>query len=180
MALRLGPARRHPATPPSCYPVIQSDCNMDRSGTPADETGGGRHDELLHYVQSFIQLRPLADRVVCVLAALPAELLADLRRDDGFHLSLEDYQPGRGTKVWMPVGSEVWKESRSVVLRRRLNACREDFALYIIAHEFAHAVLRNGGWGQITDPEQAADALAAQWGFPRPPRSTAPWLRPRD
>ena len=39
---------------------------------------------------------------------------------------------------------------------------------YVIAHEFAHAYLRNGGWGEILDREEAADALAAHWGFPRP------------
>ena len=41
-------------------------------------------------------------------------------------------------------------------------------AKYIIAHEFAHAFLRNGGWGEITDAEEAADALAASWGFHKP------------
>ena len=35
----------------------------------------------------------------------------------------------------------------------------------LIAHELAHAHLRNGGYGAITDPEHAADALAAEWGF---------------
>jgi len=38
----------------------------------------------------------------------------------------------------------------------------------VIAHEFAHAFLRNGPWGEITDVEEAADALAATWGFIRP------------
>ncbi len=142
-----------------------------------DELAGKRGEDLLPYVQRFIRLRPLADRVAAVLAALPAEVLQELLHDKGFHLSLEDYQPGRGTKVWMPVGSHLWQESRSVVLRPRLNDCREDFALWVIAHELAHAVLRNGGWGDIHDPEQAADALAAHWGFHRPPRWTAPWWR---
>ena len=134
-------------------------------------------DELLEYVLRFISLRPLADRVVHVLAALPIDAQDDLLHDGGVHLSLEDYQPGRGSKVWMPVDAEVWSESRSVVLRKRLNDCREDFACYVIAHEFAHAVLRNGPWGEITDPEHAADALAAHWGFPRPSRWLAPWQR---
>ena len=58
--------------------------------------------------------------------------------------------------------------SRCVVLRRKLEHASEDFALYVIAHEFAHAYLRNGGWGEITDIEEAADALAASWGFKRP------------
>ena len=63
-----------------------------------------------------------------------------------------------------PVGSS----SRCVVLRPRLADCPEAFAYYVIAHEFAHAYLRNGGWGEITDIEEAADALAESWGFRRP------------
>jgi hypothetical protein len=54
------------------------------------------------------------------------------------------------------------------VLRLKLSHCDEAFAFYVIAHEFAHAFLRNGPWGDITDVEQAADALAATWGFCRP------------
>jgi hypothetical protein len=124
--------------------------------------------ELQQYVRGCISLEPLADRVVRVLAALPGEVLQELRDDEGFHLAMEDYQPGRGTKVWMPVATGNWQASRTVVLRPRLNDCREDFALYVIAHELAHAYLRNGGWGEIQDPELAADGLAAHWGFSRP------------
>lgn len=58
--------------------------------------------------------------------------------------------------------------SRCVVLRRKLAYASEEFSKYVIAHEFAHAYLRNGGWGEITDIEEAADALAASWGFVRP------------
>ena len=65
-------------------------------------------------------------------------------------------------------GGVVWKGSRSVVLKKRLCDCDENFAHYVIAHELAHAHLWNGPWGEITDPEHAADALAASWGFPRP------------
>jgi Zn-dependent peptidase ImmA (M78 family) len=39
---------------------------------------------------------------------------------------------------------------------------------YVIAHELAHAHLRNGGRWEGDDPERAADALAAEWGFTRP------------
>jgi hypothetical protein len=55
-----------------------------------------------------------------------------------------------------------------VILKPRLADCPEDFAHYVIAHEMAHAYLRNGGWGTIEDPELAADTLAATWGFGRP------------
>ena len=60
------------------------------------------------------------------------------------------------------------KGSRCVVLKQRLAECSESFGLYVIAHELAHAFLHNGSWGEISDPEDAADALAESWGFPRP------------
>jgi hypothetical protein len=43
----------------------------------------------------------------------------------------------------------------------------------VIAHEFAHAWLRNGPWGEISDVEEAADAVAAVWGYLRPPGTWA-------
>ena len=58
--------------------------------------------------------------------------------------------------------------SRSVVLKPRLAVCPEAFAHSVIAHELAHAYLHNGGWGEIDDPEAAADAMAASWGFSKP------------
>jgi len=54
------------------------------------------------------------------------------------------------------------------VLRRRLASAEAAFAHYVIAHKLAHAHLWNGGWGEMTDPEEAADALVATWGFSRP------------
>ena len=48
------------------------------------------------------------------------------------------------------------------------------FAHYVIAHELAHALLRNRGRHPEEDPEVAADSLAAAWGFPRP--ATLPLL----
>ena len=64
--------------------------------------------------------------------------------------------------------ARVAEGSRCVVLRPKLEVASESFANYVIAHEFAHAFLRNGGWGEITDVEEAADALAASWGFHKP------------
>jgi len=72
-----------------------------------------------------------------------------------------------------PVGAGV--SSRSVVLKPRLSECDEAFAHYVIAHEFAHAYLRNGPWGDISNTEDAANALAASWGFPLPDK--LPWVR---
>lgn len=103
-----------------------------------------------------------------VLQALPVEVQQDFLTDARFQVTLENFEPGKGWSLWMPTPGPVGNESRCVVLRPRLATCPEAFATYVIAHEFAHAYLRNGGWGEITDVEQAADALAATWGFTRP------------
>ena len=116
-------------------------------------------------------LRPFASypalqaRLTDVLHALPQEVIDDFRSDERFTMALDDFSPMRGRRVWLPSPGSVGEDTRVVVLKARLNHCDERFALYIIAHELAHAYLRNGGWGEITDREQAADALAASWGF---------------
>lgn len=120
------------------------------------------------YVARFIDDAALACRVVAVLIALPTEVQQDLTEDAGFSLALEDFVPGRGSVVWLECPIGLTRGHRSVVLRPRLRSCDAAFAHYIIAHELAHAYLWNGGWGEITDREHAADALAASWGFPRP------------
>jgi len=83
-------------------------------------------------------------------------------------MTLDDFVPGKGRTVWMACPGPGGKGSRSVVLKPRLADCPEAFAHYVIAHELAHAYLHNGGWGEIDDPEAAADALAASWGFSKP------------
>jgi hypothetical protein len=127
--------------------------------------------KLREYVLGFVDLPPLVERIVNVLAELPADVLDDLLHDPCFRLALDSYVPGRGRTVLLasPTGGN-WKGSRCVVLKHRLAECAEEFAHYVIAHEFAHAFLWNGGWGEITDREAAADALAAHWGFPAPDR----------
>ena len=70
--------------------------------------------------------------------------------------------------MWLTCPGTGGNGSRCVVLKRRLADCPEAFAHYVIAHELAHAYLRNGGWEEIDDPEAAADAVAASWGFPKP------------
>lgn len=131
-------------------------------------------DEFATYLTDFEHQPTLRDRVLKVLVALPPDVTADFLGDPCFHVSLDNYQPGKGSTVWIaaPGDSET---SRSVVLKPRLNEGDEAFALYVIAHEFAHAFLRNGPWNEITDVEEAADALAAHWGFVCPPSS--PWAR---
>jgi hypothetical protein len=60
------------------------------------------------------------------------------------------------------------RASRSVVLKRTLRNRTESFVTWLIAHELAHAHLRHAGRFPGEDPEHAADALAAEWGFPKP------------
>jgi hypothetical protein len=109
----------------------------------------------------------LREHVAHVLSALPDPVRMDFLDDPAF--TLFDYEPGlQGMHV--PVGLPTKKSpSRSVVLKRTLRRRPISFVRYIIAHELAHAHLRNAGRSPGEDPEHAADALAADWGFPRPP-----------
>ncbi len=120
------------------------------------------------YLEPFAEIQPLRERVRRVLEALPAAVQRDFLEDHRFCVALENYQPGKGWSVWIHPPDPSGEVSRCVVLKRKLADCGEAFATYVIAHEFAHAYLRNGGWGAITDREEAADHLAAEWGFPRP------------
>lgn len=124
------------------------------------------------YLESFRSLPQLADRIAHVLQRLPDEVQQDFLGDPRFVVSVYNYEPGKGSTVFMAVPDGM-NRSRSVVLKPRLDSCGEAFAYYVIAHEFAHAFLHNGPWGDITDIEEAADALAAHWGFPRP--ESSPW-----
>lgn len=106
--------------------------------------------------------------MLAVLNSLPEAVQRDFLDDPRFRITLEDFVPGQGWRMWMDSPGPLGNGSRCVVLRQRLETCSEAFAHYVIAHEFAHAYLRNGGWGEITDVEEAADSLAAEWGFLRP------------
>ena len=112
----------------------------------------------------------MREQVVAVFDQLPNEVQRDFVDDPRFRITLENYVPGKGWKIHLAIPGPVGEESRCVVLRPRLEQASSDFARYVIAHEFAHAFLRNGGWGEITDEEEAADALALHWGFPKPSR----------
>lgn len=122
------------------------------------------------YLEAFAALTPLQERVDSVLRALPEHVQQDFLEDPRFRVTLENYVPGQGWSFLMETPGPIGQSSRCVVLKPRLASCSEEFAFYVIAHEFAHAFLRNGGWGEITDIEEAADALAASWGFRRPAR----------
>ncbi len=120
------------------------------------------------YLQAFKNHDSLHQRVLFVLNSLPSEVQQDFLDDPRFQVELDNYEPGKGWSLLVPTPGPGEHVTRCVVLRQNLNDCSEPFALYVIAHEFAHAYLRNGGWGTISDVEQAADALAASWGFDRP------------
>jgi len=105
-----------------------------------------------------------------VLTALPTNVQKDFVDDPRFGVAIDNFEPGKGWSLWFPVPGPPGQGSRCVVLRPKLDSMSAPFANYVIAHEFAHAFLHNGGWGDITDPEDAADALAASWGFCRPSR----------
>ena len=106
--------------------------------------------------------------MLTVLHALPDAVRRDFVDDHRFRIALDEVVPGVGRTVRLASLGPVGEGCRCVVLKRRLAERSKGFACYVIAHEFAHAYLRNGAWGDITDIEVAADALAASWGFQRP------------
>lgn len=121
--------------------------------------------------EPFADYPVLHDRVHSVLQSLPGEVQRDFLDDPRFGTAIDNYEPGKGWSLLMSTPGPPGEGSRCVVLRPKLDTAPEEFAKYVIAHEFAHAFLRNGGWGEITDREEAADALAAFWGFHRPASS---------
>lgn len=123
------------------------------------------------YLESFSAYPVLQQRVRFVLEQLPPDVQQDFLHDQRFGVTIDNYEPGTGWSFVMPTPGPPGNGSRCVVLRPKLATTSEEFARYVIAHEFAHAFLRNGGWGEITDIEEAADAMAASWGFPRPKRN---------
>lgn len=130
------------------------------------------------YLQPFTELPQLQLRILHVLSHLPANVQEDFLCDDRFSVSPDNYRKGQGSTVFLAAPGIAGEGSRSVVLKPLLDECSEEFAYYVIAHEFAHAFLRNGPWGEITDVEEAADGLAASWGFVRP--AITPWTRFRQ
>lgn len=118
-------------------------------------------------LDAFSESEPLRQRLVTVLWALPLEVQRDFLEDPRFRITkLNRESESNMTLLALPTADG--RGSRCVVLKQRLAECSESFGLYVIAHELAHAFLHNGSWGEITDPEDAADALAESWGFPRP------------
>ncbi len=122
--------------------------------------------DLENLLVSFDLTDPLRDRLYLVLAALPSEVQRDFIEDDRFCIRPLSREKSCETLLALPAPDG--SGSRCVVLKKRLASCSQAFGLYVIAHELAHAYLRNGSWQQFTDPEEAADALAASWGFDKP------------
>jgi hypothetical protein len=120
------------------------------------------------HLEPFAELAPLHDRLLFVLRALPQTVQLDLLEDVRFRIALDDFVPGKGRTVWLASPAPAGNGSRCVVLKAKLADCPEGFAYYVIAHELAHAFLRNGGSDNVLDPEVAADRLASSWGFPKP------------
>ena len=119
------------------------------------------------WISSFQLDAFLCAHVTAVVRQLPPHVRDDLVCDPQFRLC--DYEPGPGVVMRVPVSLPARKNaSRSVVLKRTLRHRPEPFVRWLIAHELAHAHLRHGGRWPGEDPEFAADALAADWGFPKP------------
>jgi len=119
-----------------------------------------------HWLRPFALDEHLHAQAAEVLASLPADVRSDLMSDPAFTMC--DYEPGPDRVFHVPVRLSRRGAGRAVVLKRTL--CRRpiEFVRWVIAHELAHAHLRNGGRWAGDDPERAADALAAGWGFPKP------------
>jgi hypothetical protein len=125
------------------------------------------HQQILQWLSRFALDSFVNEHVFNVVLALPDRVRTELLDDQSFIIF--DYEPGPGVVAHVPVGLPTGrKASRSVVLKRTLRRRAPEFVRYVIAHELAHAHLRNAGRWPGEDPEHAADALAAEWGFPRP------------
>jgi hypothetical protein len=111
--------------------------------------------------------RSLAAYAAQVVGQMSPDARADLIGDPAFQMM--DYDPTPGLITHIPVAAPRAKSAaRSVLLKRTLKHRPAPFVRWVIAHELAHAHLRNAGRWPGEDPEHAADALAALWGFPRP------------
>ena len=126
-----------------------------------------KNEQLSRWLDGFDLDDCLRRQVAGVFVRLPDHVRDDFLGDPGFALC--DYEPRAGAMTVVPVASPRRNAAgRSVVLKRTLCRRPEAFVQYVIAHELAHAHLRNGGRWPGEDPERAADALAAEWGYPRP------------
>lgn len=148
--------------------MLPNDANVT---PPSGDSGGSGDSAVDGLLLALRDDQPLYDRVRDVLVQLPDNVIDDFSSDPRFSITkLQQNAAGKQT-LWMALPSHDGQGSRCVVLKARLASCDLSFSRYIIAHELAHAFLRNGLWADHTDIETSADALADHWGFPKPPRS---------
>jgi hypothetical protein len=127
------------------------------------------------FIGAFITDETLKERVLYVFSTLPEDVQKEFMQDPGFSIGTYDTGQSGGVRLLLRC-PQVAQGSRLVALERSLAVRSRAFAHYVIAHEFAHALLWNRGRHPGEDPEVAADSLAAAWGFPRP--ATLPLLIP--
>ena len=125
------------------------------------------------FIATLISDPVMRERVLHVFSALPESAQEEFMGDPGFVIGIYDTGHLGDSRLLIPCPQPA-RGSRLVALERSLTARSRAFAHYVIAHEFAHALLRNRGRHPGEDPEVAADSLAVAWGFPRP--ATLPLL----
>ncbi|HLC40152.1 MAG TPA: hypothetical protein VJO34_00830 [Methylomirabilota bacterium] len=118
------------------------------------------------FVAAFVQDDGLRERIARVFRQLPESVQREFMDDPAFGINIAER--GRWTTRVFLKPPEGRNGSRLIVLDSSLRHRSLAFAHYVIAHEFAHAALRNRGRHPGEDPEHAADSLALAWGFPRP------------
>lgn len=104
----------------------------------------------------------LRGHVLAVMIKMPVDVVEGLTQDEAFVLAELDASSA------FRVPAPGRRPARAVVLKRKMWRRDEPFVRWVIAHELAHAHLGNRGRFEGDDPEHAADALAAEWGFARP------------
>ncbi|MCI0692246.1 hypothetical protein L0337_09620 [candidate division KSB1 bacterium] len=124
--------------------------------------------QLATFVERYVKHPILRQRISAVLESLPTEVVQDILNDGRFTMVVYDPRNGPQTNFHIPLPGVGDEGSRMIAWKVSLAEAPLDFANYVIAHEFAHAYLRNRGRTHDEDPEDAADALAAEWGYDKP------------
>jgi hypothetical protein len=124
--------------------------------------------QLANFVERHVKHPALCRRIIAVLETLPQEVVQDFLNDARFTMVIYDPKAGSQIEFHIPVPGVGNEGSRMIAWKVSLDEAPLDFTNYVIAHEFAHAYLRNRGRTHDEDPEDAADALAAQWGYDKP------------
>lgn len=125
-------------------------------------------ERVVAFVNRFVVDPVLQQRIVAVLHSLPREVLRDLLQDERFRMAVYDVNDPANSYLHMAPPGVGDNGSRMIAWKSSLSRAPLDFANYVIAHEFAHAYLRNRGRTAEEDPEDAADALAHSWGYDKP------------